>query len=364
MRRVRKKLAIIVAACMMIFFAGSAFALTAGQFGGMTIPSNVTVTISNVHIPPGFSPGNPAPYLIVQAADVVGNQFIVEFDVNFRTPGQYIIVEFLVFNHTNQVLTITEVISNHADGNPLGIVVTQGGPMSAPGANVVPALNYGTITMTILWDENSIDWNYFGITHRIDGTFDFSTLIRFDQTVTPTPTNTPTPTATPPAPPPPPTPTPDHVITPVPTPAVTPAPPIDGGNGGADNGGADDGTGDNDGQDQDQDQDQGQDADPPADGVVAPDDPNGDNGYADGNGGQNGEANNDNNDSDANDTDVRDEDADADIDADNGYDHDHENPLTGDNFSNTWLIITLAGFGASAAVLALLVVASRKQAKE
>jgi len=343
MRKTRKQLAIIVTACMLVFFAGSAFALTAGQFSGAVVPGGVTVTISGVSITPGLTP-NPYPHLVVQAAFVSGNQFIVEFDVFFTAPGQYIEVEFEVFNHTNQVLTITEVISNHARGNPYGIVVTQSGPMAAPGVNVVPALDYGIITMHVLWDEDEIDWNYMAYAHKIDGTFDFSTIIRFEQPATSTPTTTPTPTitptSTPPAPPPPPTPTPTPIQTPEPTPYTGGG--IGDGNGGADN----EAEGDN---DYTQEYEDDEDIDPPADAVVAPDD---DDDADDINGA-------DDDDSDYNGNDQND---DADDTA--GHGHNGENPQTGDNFSGVWLITALIGFSVSAAVLALLVVAGRKQKAE
>jgi len=344
MRKMRKQLAVIVSACMLVFFAGSAFALTAGQFSNPVFPGGITVTISNVNIAPGFST-HPYDYLVVHNAFVSpSNQFVVEFDVNFGEPGRCITVEFEVFNHSNQAITITDVISNHTAGNPFGIVVTLGGPMSAQGANV-PAQSYGIIIMHVLFDEDKIDWNYMASTHSVVGTFYFETIIRFDQTASPTPT----PTSTPPAPPPPPTPTPTPTqtpeSTPVTTPAVTPVPtpPVGGGNGDG-NGGADNGADGDNGYDQDQDQDQ----DPPAEAVVAPDDD--DDNY---------------------------DDADADADdangADNGYgqngdgddtagqNQDTENPLTGDNFSGAWLIAALIGFCVSAAALALLVVSSRKE---
>ena len=311
MRKMRKQLTIIVTACMLVLFAGSAFALTAGQFGGALVPGGVTVTISDVGLTPVFSPGDPAPHMAVHNARVVGSQFIVDFDVYFTAPGQYIVAEFLVRNHTPQVLTITDVITNHAADNPFGIVVTQWGPMSAQGVNVVPAApGYGSISMKVLWDEAAIDWDYIeyhtGYRHRIDGIFDFSTIIRFDQT-TPTPT-----------------PTDDNG---------------GGGNGGG-NGSTPTPTPGN-GDDNDDEPDLPPVDAPPTNGDEDDDADDDDNDYTD----------------DYNDDDADDENNDEDSSV--GIADGSENPQTGDFFNSAWFVVSLVGFCVSAAVLTYLVIAKK-----
>ena len=174
MKKLRNRLTVIVTACMILFFAGSAFAIN-GPSLDFALPGNIGVRISDANVVE-VTPRGLEPNFAVHFANIRGNNFEVDFDISLHTPGQRVVVEFEVYNPARRPLRVTNVISTHGAENPFGIVVSLGGDMSNIGS-IIPAQSYGSIFMMIQWLPDDIEWN----SYRMTGTFEFSTGIFFDE---------------------------------------------------------------------------------------------------------------------------------------------------------------------------------------
>ena len=327
MNKARKRLTIIVTAFMLVFFAGSAFALANENFTNLQNFDGVQLDIvgyrvddSNLSSDKGFS---------MVSGTVNNTEFNIGFAVDFKQDGDYVIVDFEVRNSRTRSVRITGIDEdNREELARFGVDVKLGDPAlpdTARGLHtvgtVIPANTTGILRMIVQWSPYTIDWTdpeMAAIRENMnEAVVTFETRVHYEEVAPQTPT--------------PPTTEPTGGPSQTPTPAPTSPPPtitIPPTNGGDDEEGPDEPTGGPESPDETTDTGDEEDKpDEPQQGGGAPTD------------------------------------EDNDDDKDEGPDEPTGgpgNPLTGDVFNASWLIISLVGFALSAIALVIIIVVGRK----